>query len=161
MLLDPNFWYAVAFIIFFALLARPLWRLAVQMLDGKRLGIEKDIEDAAHMHGEALGFFEEAQRQKQEAQERVDAMLDHTQGEIQRLQEESKQELILFSQSQERQLRERLQSLDAAGLKELTQSMVGQAVVAARAMIEKTLDKKMTSHLIDQTVEEIKRDQGI
>lgn len=149
---DPNFWYTLAFILFFIGLGRPLWRALSQMLDDKRTQIQRSLEEAATMKKEAQAFLETCQRQHAEAKAQEQKILDHIALEVRSLREEAKNDLSDFLTNQERQLEDRLNALEASALKELKNSIINTAVASALEVIEKTIDKKLDAQIIQETI---------
>ncbi|HYC65752.1 MAG TPA: ATP synthase F0 subunit B, partial [Reyranellaceae bacterium] len=51
---DPTFWVAVAFLLFFVLAGKLLWRQIAGMLDKRAAGIAKALADAEKLRADAL-----------------------------------------------------------------------------------------------------------
>jgi F-type H+-transporting ATPase subunit b len=153
MINDPNTYYTLAFIIFFGLLGRTLWGMATQMLDEKIKSISKSLEDAARMKKEAEEQLAKAQQKQKEAQEHGQQILALSEREIQRVQEEAVHERKAFLASQKRQLKERLDNLETVAFKELNDTIIQHAITSAERVIEKNINAKIDSAIIQDTIE--------
>jgi F-type H+-transporting ATPase subunit b len=152
MTFDPNFWYTLAFLTFFLLLGRMLWRISTQMLDEKTRHIRKDLEEAAHMKKEAGELLELAKQKKGEAQDQARQILALGEREIKRIRQDALKERKEFFTSQERQLEDRLTSLEGLAFKEVNENITRLAVDLAEKIIKKNMDKKLDSTLIQKTI---------
>lgn len=149
---DPNTWYLIAFVIFFLLLGRTLWRTSIQLLDEKIKLIRKQIDEASHMKKEAEDFLERAQQKQKETEEHAHKILALSEREIQRIHRDASQERKEFIVSQERQLAQRLANLESTTMKELNENIIQSAITSAEKVLQKTIDKKLDTALIQETI---------
>ena len=59
---DPAFWVGVAFVIFFALLGKTMWKRVSDMLDKRATAIARALSDAEGLRNEALKAKQDAER---------------------------------------------------------------------------------------------------
>lgn len=55
--LDPKFWVAVSFVVFFVLVGRMAWARLTGMLDGRAAKVRADLDEAARLRAEAEAVF--------------------------------------------------------------------------------------------------------
>jgi len=154
---SPNFWYLIAFVIFFLLLGRRLWRTATQMLEDKIFHIRSNLEAATQMKQEAVELLQEAQRKQIEAKIQGQKILEHIKYEIDSIQQDSKRELEEFFKNQERQLEERVQGLEVLAYKDFKENIINEAISAAQLAIQQTIDQKQDTQLIQETIQNMEQ----
>ena len=64
---DPEFWIAIAFLIFIALVSRPIVKAVNKILDERSAKIRNDLEEARRLRSEAEALLAEYQKKQQEA----------------------------------------------------------------------------------------------
>jgi F-type H+-transporting ATPase subunit b len=83
---DPAFWVGVAFLLFFALAGKAMWKRVSDMLDKRTAAIVKALEDAQRLRDEALKAKQDAERTLTQAAAEGGAILQHAREEAERMQ---------------------------------------------------------------------------
>ena len=83
---DPAFWVGVAFVLFFALAGKVLWKRVADMLDKRTAAIVRALADAERLRDEALKAKQEAERTLSQAATEGGAILQQAREEAQRMQ---------------------------------------------------------------------------
>ncbi|RMF39078.1 MAG: F0F1 ATP synthase subunit B, partial [Alphaproteobacteria bacterium] len=78
---SPEFWVAVAFVIFVAATFRPLYRQAAAALDARAARIKNEIDEAQALREEAQALLAEYKRRQRAALKEAEEILEHARGE--------------------------------------------------------------------------------
>src|ERR1700681_1236363 len=96
-LLDAEFWVAVAFVIFFALLVKlGAHRVILGALDDRAARIKAELDEAKRFRDEAQALLAEYQRKRGEADREADAIVVAARAEAERLAAEAKTKVEEF-----------------------------------------------------------------
>jgi F-type H+-transporting ATPase subunit b len=83
---DPAFWVGVAFVLFFVLAGKVMWKRVSDMLDKRTAAIVKALGDAQRLRDEALQAKQEADRTLAQATTEGGAIIQQGRDEAQRMQ---------------------------------------------------------------------------
>ena len=83
---DPAFWVGVAFVLFFALAGKALWKRVSDILDKRASAIAKALADAERLRDEALKAKQDAERTLAQATTEGGAIIQQARNEAQRMQ---------------------------------------------------------------------------
>ena len=149
---DPEFWIAVAFVIFVAAAARPLGRQILAALDarGRRIGAE--IEEAQALREEAQKLLAETKRKHRDAVKDAESILEHTKVEAARLREQAQQDLELALRRREQAAMDKIAQAEAKALKDVRDQAVEIALAATASLIATNLDAQKSAAIIDQSI---------
>ncbi|MDE0408910.1 MAG: F0F1 ATP synthase subunit B [Alphaproteobacteria bacterium] len=154
---DPTFWTAVGFVIFVAAIARPVWRMATKALDDRAAGIKASIDDAAALREEAQAMLAEYKRKQQGAEEEAQAVLAHAREEAARMGREAAGALEDALKRREQQALAKIAQAEQEALADVRAHAVRLSAAAARALIERHLDKPRADALVAESVESLPR----
>ena len=90
---DPTFWVAVAFVLFFVLAGKLLWRQITGMLDKRAADIAKALADAERLRADALKAKADAEATLAKATGEADAIVQQAREEVTRMQARAAQQL--------------------------------------------------------------------
>ena len=88
-LLTPEFWVAVGFLIFLGIVIRPAVRGVTGALDGRAERIKTSLDEARALYEEAQHLLADYQRKQREAAREVDDIVAHARTEAERMVKES------------------------------------------------------------------------
>jgi F-type H+-transporting ATPase subunit b len=149
MLMNPEFWVLVAFVIFFALFGGRIWRPLVAMLDDRAAGIQAELAQAAEI------MLREAQDARQAALGEAREILDRSRAEAIRVAEAMHAEAEAQARRRERSALDRIAAAEKAAMTEIRQIAAEVAVAAASAVIADTLTAEDDAALIDRAIAEL------
>jgi F-type H+-transporting ATPase subunit b len=155
MLMNPEFWVLVAFVIFFALFGGRIWRPLVAMLDDRAAGIQAELAQAARLRQDAEIMLREAQDARQAALGEAREILDRSRAEAIRVAEAMHAEAEAQARRRERSALDRIAAAEKAAMTEIRQIAAEVAVAAASAVIADTLTAEDDAALIDRAIAEL------
>ncbi len=85
MIQKPEFWVAVSFVIFMALVWKKASAAITALLDARAAKIRAELDEAERLHKDALALLSGYQRRQADALKEADAILSHAREEAARL----------------------------------------------------------------------------
>ncbi|HLB79695.1 MAG TPA: F0F1 ATP synthase subunit B [Dongiaceae bacterium] len=152
---SPEFWVAVAFVIFVGATARPLSRAINGWLDARAARIKAELDEARALRDEAQHLLAEYQRKQRDALKEAEAILAHARSEAERLRREAAANLDAALARRERMAMDKIAQAEAQALAELRNQTVDIAVAAAARLLAQTIDERRADALIDAAVAEL------
>ena len=154
---DPTFWVAVAFVLFFLLAGKVLWRRITAMLDKRSADIAKALGDAERLRADAAKAKEEAARTLAQATAEADGILAQAREEVERMQVRAKANLEQAIALREQQAKDRIAQAEAAATKQVRDATVDVALSATRALLREQVGGANAQGLVDQSIAELPR----
>ena len=93
MFLDPQFWVAVAFILFIAAIFNPVRKILTSSLDSQIDEIKNKINESENLKKDAEKALSELKLRQQEVQKEIKALNDNAENKIIKLEEQAKQKI--------------------------------------------------------------------
>ncbi|HEV2099745.1 MAG TPA: F0F1 ATP synthase subunit B [Stellaceae bacterium] len=152
---DPEFWLAIAVLIFIGIVWRPAKRMLIGGLDARTARIRQELDAAQHLREEAERTLAEYQRKQREGLAEAEAIIDHAKTEAERIAAQSARDLEESLQRRRRLAEERIAQQEARALAEIRLATVDVAISAARRVIAAELDEKRGAELIDAGIAEL------
>ena len=152
---DPAFWVAVAFLLFFALAGKVLWKKIVEVLDKRAAAIAKALSDAEQLRAEALKAKAEADRTLAQAAAEGGAILQQTREEAARMRTKAAENLETAVALREQQALDRIAQSEAQATKQVRDTAVDVALSATRALLREQVGSGRTQALVDEAIAEL------
>jgi len=149
---SPEFWVAVAFVIFVAAAARPLSRQIVAALDARGGRIRDEIEEAQALREEAQKLLADSKRKQRDAIKESEEILAHAKVEAKRLREQAKADLDAALQRREQSAMDKIAQAEANALRDVRDRAVEIALSATAGLIAANLDDKKHAAIVDQSI---------
>lgn len=153
--LDPKFWVAVSFVLFFLLLGKKLWGAIAGALDGRAAGIRRQLEEAARLRGEAEQMLKDAEAERAAAAREAEALLANARAEAERVAAAAMAEAEASAKRRERMALDRIAAAEASAIADVRNAAAEVADAAARAVLAETLDAKTDATLVDQSLADL------
>tara|TARA_Y100001970_G_scaffold140319_1_gene172692 strand:+ start:1530 stop:2015 length:486 start_codon:yes stop_codon:yes gene_type:complete len=152
---DPQFWVAVAFIIFLIAVFNPIRKILGTSLDSKILEIKKSIEEAENIKNETQTTLSNIKKRQNEVKSEINNILDNANDKILDLESLAKQKLN--DQIVKREL------LNKAKIEQITrdannsiQKMISEtAIEASVKLIKDKLNSQEKQNLINQSIKDL------
>jgi len=156
MLMTSTFWFLVAFVLFFILFGRAIWRLASSGLDDRSRKIEEDIEEAMQLRDEAQATLNEIKNKHMQAEQHARAIMEHAKVEAKRLRSEATQELDDFLKNREALVEQRIKYAENEAVREIRDSAVQLAIQASEKILSAAVSEKADKEIIERAIDELR-----
>ena len=155
MFTDPQFWVAVAFFIFVAIIFNPVRKMLTGNLDTQIKQIKTRIDEAENLKNEAQITLSEIKQRQGEVQK-----------EIELIHKDAKNKIIKIEKIIEQKLKDQIQKrqvLASAKIDQLTrdanyeiqQNITSTAIEATVTLLQKKLDLNEKKNLINVSIDEL------
>jgi F-type H+-transporting ATPase subunit b len=154
---EPEFWVAVAFVIFCVVLAYAgAFRKALEALDQRQSRIKAELDEARRLKEEAQALLEQYRRKQQEAEGEAQAIVASAMAEAQRLAAEAKAKLEEFVARRTKLADAKISQAEAQALADVRTAAAEAAVAAAEKILTQVTRDKVADKLVDQGITDVK-----
>lgn len=155
MISQPEFWVAVSFVIFFALLWKKVASAFTGMLDARTEKIRQELDEAQRLREEAQALLASYQRRQAEAEKEAKAIVTHAKEEADRIAKQAADALEASIKRRETHAVERIAQAEAAAMTEVRNLTVDLAISAARKLLTENVGPEQQDALVAQTVAQL------
>ena len=152
---EAEFWFAIAVLIFVALLWRPAKRFLIGGLDARGVRIREELGAARSLREEAERTLAALRVREREAAAEAEEIVAHAKAEAERIAAESARAMEEAVRRRQRLAEERIAQEQARAVAEIRSVTVDVAVAAARKVIAAELDLRRGAALIDAAISEL------
>jgi F-type H+-transporting ATPase subunit b len=155
MISDPQFWVAIAFIIFVLSIINPVRKILNSSLDGKIKEIKESIEEAEHLKNDTQVILSEIKKRQNEVELEIKVIHSNAKEKIKILESQAKIKLTEQSKKREVLTKTKIeQMVREANL--LVQNQITQTAISATiAVLEKKLNSEEKGNLINQSIKDL------
>ena len=158
MLKSPEFWVAVAFFAFMAVLVYfKVPGLIAKALDDRADAIRKELDEARNLRKEAQAILDDYQKRHGRVAEESEAIVKQARREAEALQAETRKSLADLLDRRTKAAEEKIRSAQAQALAEIRSAAVDKAIAAAERIISAKLGGQSANTLIDKSIADVKR----
>lgn len=150
-----EFWVAVGFLIFVALVFRTAFRVITVALDERADKIKGQIDEAAKLAEEAQQLLATYERKQREAAEEAQTIIEQSRLEADRLAERAAEDLQRALKRREDLAIERIGQAEQAALAEVRGEAVSVAIAATRRLLTDEVSARRANAMIDAAIKEI------
>lgn len=158
MLKTPEFWVAVSF---FAFLAVVLYfkvpGMIAKALDERADAIRKELDEARTLRREAQAILDDYQKRHGRVAEESEAIVKQARREAEALQAETRKSLADQLDRRTKAAEDKIRSAQAQALAEIRSAAVDKAIAAAERIISAKLGGPSANTLIDKSIADVKR----
>ena len=147
---DESFWVGVAFVLFFALFGRRLWRFMTAKLDERSAAVRAELEEAARLREEARDLLADHRRRERESAAEAEAILSRAREEASRLAEAAAARLDAELARRMRLAEERIALMEANAVADIRAAAIEAVVAATGRAIAAEIDADADAALIDR-----------
>ncbi len=156
--MDAEFWVAVAFVIFMAVIAYyGVHRLLLDSLDKRSARIKAELDEARRLKDEAQNLLIEYQRKHTEAEREAQAIIAGAKAEAERLAAEADVKLEEFVARRTRMAETKIAQAEAQALSDVRSAAAEAAVAAAERVLTQAAKGKVADALIDQGIADVSK----
>ena len=152
---DESFWVAVAFVLFFVLFGRQLWRFVTSKLDERSAAVRAELETAARLREEARDLLAASRRRERESAAEAEAIRARARDEASRIAADAAMRLDAELTRRARLAEERIALMEANAVAGLRAAAVDAVVAATGRAIAAEIDADADAALIDRAAAEL------
>jgi len=149
---SPEFWVAIAFVIFVAGAARPVSRAVFAALDARGERIRTEIEEAQALREEAQKLLADSKRKHRDAIKESEEILAHAKVEAERSREQVQQDMEAALRRREQSALDKIAQAEANALRDVRNQAVELALAATANLITANLDREKHAAIVDQSI---------
>ena len=150
---DPRTWVGIAFLLFFVIFGRMIWRVLTGILDKRAETIRGELNEAARLRREAEALLADAKIQRDAALRDAEAMLAHARVEAALVSSAAHQEAAAAGERRERMAMDRIAAAEKAAVADVRIAAADIAARAAEQVILQGFGADADSHLIDHAIQ--------
>jgi len=149
---DPRTWVAVAFVIFFVLFGKTLWKALVGMLDKRADTIRAELAEAQRLRTEAEAMLADAAKSRDSALADAQALLEGARREATRLAALAVSDAEASAARRERMAMDRIAAAEKAAVDEVRYAAAEVAGAAAKIVISEGLSPDASNAIVDRAI---------
>jgi F-type H+-transporting ATPase subunit b len=158
---NPEFWVAVAFVIFLVVVWRAGALKAIASgLDGRTARIRQELEEAQRLRQEAEQLLAEYKRKRSQAEAEAAAIVDHAKTEAAELAAEAEKRMQEFVERRTKIAESKIAQAEAQALADVRAAAAETAVRAAERILTDTVKGKAADELISSAIKDVKTRLG-
>jgi|SRR5215467_2482975 len=154
---NAEFWVAVAFVIFLAVLAKiGAHRQLLGALDNRNARIKGELDEARRVRDEAQALLAEYQRKRVEADREAEAIIAAAKAEAERQAADAKVKVEEFVARRTKMAENKIAQAEVQALADVRAAAAEAAVAAAEKILADTTKGKVGEDLIAQGIRDLK-----
>jgi F-type H+-transporting ATPase subunit b len=156
--MSPEFWVAVAFVIFVGILLYVgTHRTIITALDQRAERIKAELDDARRLKEEAKALLAEYERKKSEAEQEAAGIIEGAKAEAERLAIEAKAKSEEFLARRTKLAETKIAQAEAQAVADVRNAAAEAAVAAAERVLADTVKgSKLAEDLLSKGISEVK-----
>ena len=152
MLMNPEVYVLIAFLIFFGLFGGKVWSAFMGILDSRTEAVRVQLAEASRLRAEAEQMLREAHKAREAALAEARDVLARSRAEAARLAAEAEAEAEAGAKRRERMALDRIAAAEKAALTDVRQTAAEIAAEATRAVIDASLSAEGDAVLVDHAI---------
>jgi F-type H+-transporting ATPase subunit b len=157
MLRMAEFWVAVSFVAFFAvLLYYGVPGLIAKALDDRAAAIRKELDEARRLREEAQNLLADYQKKHRNAGQEAEAIIEQARHEAQAYAQETRTALAETLERRTRQAEEKIARAEAQAVDEVRAAAVDMAMAAAEKILREKTTGAGGAALVDESIRNLK-----
>ena len=157
MIKEPEFWVAVAFVMFLGVLVYAgAHKKVVEALDHRSVRIKSELDEARRLRDEAGKLLAEYQRKQQEAEREAAAIVSEAKAEAERVAAEARAKMEEFVARRTKLAEAKIGQAEAQALADVRAAAADAAVTAAEKILRDTAKGQVADNLIAQGIADVK-----
>ena len=157
MIKEPEFWVAVAFVLFVGVMVYVgAHRKLTEALDHRSARIKGELDEARRLRDEAAKLLAEYQRKQREAEREAEAIVADARAEAERVAAEARVKMEEFVARRTKLAEAKIGQAEAQALADVRAAAAEAAVAAAEKILRETAKGKVADDLIAQGIADVK-----
>ncbi len=155
MLHDSHFWYAVAFVVFIALVLKLAGKGILSGLDDRGRRIAAELEQAQKLREDAQAALAQFQRKQRDALKEAEAIVAQAREEADRIRVQAAKDLEHALKRREQQAIDKVAQAEAAALQQVRDLAVDIAVQATEKLLVENIDDARNNVLVAGAIRDL------
>ena len=157
LLLEAEFWVAVAFVIFVLILLRlGVHKKAVTALDTRAARIASELDEARNLRDEAQAILAESEKKRRQAEQDAQDIIAGARAEAERVAAEAKAKAEEFVARRTAMAQQKIAQAESQAVAEVRAAAAEAAVAASEKVLTQTVQGKVADDLIGQGIRDVK-----
>ena len=157
LLLEAEFWVAVAFVIFVLILLRlGVHKKAVTALDTRAARIASELDEARKLRDEAQAILAESEKKRRQAEQDAQDIIASARAEAERVAAEAKAKAEEFVARRTAMAQQKIAQAESQAVAEVRAAAAEAAVAASEKVLTQTVQGKVADDLIGQGIRDVK-----
>ena len=152
---DPQFWVAVAFVIFLLAVFKPIKKILSASLDSKILEIKKNIDEAENLKNETQLTLSDIKKRQNEVKSEINNIRDNANKKVKDLESAAKQKLNDQIAKREFLSKAKIEQMTRDANSSIQRIISLTAIEATVNLIEDKLNEQDKQNLIDQSIKDL------
>lgn len=152
---DPQFWVAIAFIIFILAIFNPVRKIVNSSLDTKINEIKKSIEDAENLKNDTQVTLSEIKKRQSKVELEIKEIHSNSKDKIKMLESQAQIKLSEQSSKRESLAKAKIEQIVRDANLMVKQHITETAIKAAATILEKKLNEEEKQNLINQSIKDL------
>ena len=158
MLMEAEFWVAVAFVLFIALMLYVgVHKTVTGSLDKRRSRIQSELDEAAKLRSEAQALLAEYKQKTANAEKEAAAIIESAKADAERLAAEAHAKLEDFVARRTKMAEAKIAQAEQQALAEVRNVAAEAAIGAAEKVLAQTAKGSVAGQLIARGIEDVKK----
>jgi F-type H+-transporting ATPase subunit b len=154
---DPEFWVALAFVIFLGILVKfGIPKMALSALDSRSDRIRQALNEAQRLRSEAQDVLAQYQKKRDEAEKEALAIVENARIEAERLAAEAKSKVEEFVARRTKMAETKIAQAEAQALADVRSAAADAAVTAAEKILVQSTHGSTADSLIAKGISDLK-----
>jgi len=157
MIQEPEFWVAVAFVLFLGVLVYAgVHKTIIDALDQRTDRIKAELDEARRLRDEAGKLLAEYQRKQREAERDAEAIIAEAKAEAERVAAETRGKMEEYVARRTKLAESKIGQAEAQALADVRAAAADAAVAAAEKILRETAKGKVADNLIARGIADVR-----
>jgi len=156
MLSDPQFWVALAFIVFILIIINPIRKILSSSLDAKIHEIKNSIDESENLKNDAQITLTNLKKRQNEVKIEINEIEINAKQKIKTLEIESRKKLNDQISKRELQTKEKIDQIIRDANVTIQKNITKTSIEALLDILEKKLNKEEKQNLINQSIKDLR-----
>ena len=152
---DPQFWVALAFVVFVIAIFNPVRKLLSSSLDTRIKEIKDSIDQAEDLKNKAQANLSEIKKRQSEVKNEIEEIKQSAKNKIQILENQAKEKLVDLTAKKELLASEKIEQMARDANLEIQEYISRTSIEASIIVLKKKLDKEGKQNLINSSIKEL------
>ncbi len=151
---DPQFWVAIAFLIFIIAIFNPVRKILITSLDSKIKEIKNSLDEAESIKNQAQNTLSEIEKRNSEMEIEIKNIILNAEDKVNELQVQYEKNLIQILDKKKNLANIRIEQLVRDTNNSIQNQITSTALNTASLLINDKLDSKKKSELVNNSLKE-------